>query len=56
MSQTTSAAPAVPRADLARRRVRHQVRDAALLMAFSAGLALAGATGLLVVTTLVAGR
>ena len=48
MSATAAASP--------RRRVRHEARDAAVLMLFSAGLSLGGAGVLLVLTTLATGR
>ena len=38
------------------RRVRHQARDAAVLMAFSAGLSLGGAGLLLLLSSLATGR
>lgn len=39
-----------------RRRVRHEARDAAVLMLFSAGLSLGGAGLLLALTALATGR
>lgn len=39
--------PTTPPAAVPRRRVRHQVRDAASVMAFSAVVSVAGAVGLL---------
>lgn len=39
-----------------RRRVRHEARDAAVLMLFSAGLSLGGAGILLALTSLATGR
>lgn len=54
MSRTISDT-APPAASRPARRVRQQVRDAALLMGFSAGLALGCAGLLLALTSLVAG-
>lgn len=53
LSTAHDARSAVPDAP---RRVRHEARDAALLMAFSAGLSLGGAGLLLVLTSLATGR